>query len=58
MSSSADNSQANFHVHYYNIYIKPVYIEDNMFYGVTVLEGEAKRECSLDLGRGKYNESN
>jgi hypothetical protein len=30
----------------------------NMFYGVTVLEGEAKRVCSLDLGRGKYNESN
>ena len=29
----------------------------NMFYGVTVLEGEAKRVCSLDLGRGKYNES-
>jgi hypothetical protein len=28
------------------------------FCGVTVLEGEAKKVCSLDLGRGKYNESN
>jgi hypothetical protein len=28
----------------------------NMFYGVTVLEGEAKSVCSLDLGRGKYKE--